>query len=232
MIYPCNYIFVSQLYKKTHKGIDIGRITNVSPINPSILAVERGTVYKKLKQNLGGNVLIIKHNISGSIFYSMYGHLKSFKVDVGDTVIKGQEIGFMGNTGKKVKKVNGKVVYKDGKKVYVAVGTHLHFGLYKGEYNHDCLVNPIKYLFLTNGARTSKSVKNIAGLMHYGETRNVSTKCNIRTSPFYNNGNKTGNTLKKGEASQIYGYDKNDGYEWFKIAQNDSLWSCAKYLKK
>ena len=64
----------------------------------NILAVESGTV--EVATNLGstsfGKYVIIKHN---SGYRSLYAHLASYNVSVGQTVTKGQKIGVMGTTG-------------------------------------------------------------------------------------------------------------------------------------
>lgn len=77
-----------------------------------------------------------------------YLHLKegSIQVKKGDTVIKGQRIGFMGNTG---------YIIKNGKKK--RVGTHLHVAVvYKGKF-----VNPLPYLEGTKKFTDEKPVNKI-----------------------------------------------------------------------
>ena len=64
----------------------------------NILAVESGTV--ETATNLGstsfGKYVVIKH---ASGYRSLYAHLASYNVSVGQTVTKGQKIGVMGTTG-------------------------------------------------------------------------------------------------------------------------------------
>lgn len=46
-----------------------------------------------------GKFVSIKHEIDGKTYYSVYAHLDSISVNVGDKVAQGQEIGKSGNTG-------------------------------------------------------------------------------------------------------------------------------------
>ena len=74
-----------------------------------VVAIEAGTVItvKNLGSKSFGKYVEIKH-ANGKV--SLYAHLKSYNVSVGDKVSKGQKIGVMGNTGN-------------------SSGTHLHFEL-------------------------------------------------------------------------------------------------------
>lgn len=46
-----------------------------------------------------GNFACIRHSINGKTYYTRYAHLMQLFVKVGDKVVKGQEIGYMGSTG-------------------------------------------------------------------------------------------------------------------------------------
>lgn len=98
-----------------HTGIDI--VKKPSQLD-TIVAIQSGkviTVVNKYKgRNLGGgygNYVVIQH---GNGFTTKYCHMKynSIKVAIGDIVKKGQEIGYMGNTG-------------------YTFGAHLHFEVLK-----------------------------------------------------------------------------------------------------
>ena len=90
---------------KMHKGIDIAR-----PSNRTIKAADNGVVVFAGWDSGGyGNKIIIDHRNG---FRTLYAHMSSLKVSVGQTVSKGSAIGIMGATGD-------------------ATGVHLHFEVYK-----------------------------------------------------------------------------------------------------
>ncbi|MFA9458337.1 peptidoglycan DD-metalloendopeptidase family protein [Halalkalibacter sp. AB-rgal2] len=98
-----------------HRGIDIAR-----PSNYDILAADNGTVTQASSQGGYGNVVRIDHNNGVE---TMYAHLDSIDVSVGQTVSKGQKIGVMGQTGN-------------------STGIHLHFEVYED----GSLRDPMDYL--------------------------------------------------------------------------------------
>lgn len=101
---------------KYHKGIDIAR-----PSNRSIKAADNGIVVEAGYNNGGyGNKVVINHNNG---MKTVYAHLDSISVKVGEVVEAGSAIGMMGSTGN-------------------STGVHLHFEVYK----NDSLVNPLDYL--------------------------------------------------------------------------------------
>ncbi|WCR25845.1 peptidoglycan DD-metalloendopeptidase family protein [Paenibacillus thiaminolyticus] len=99
---------------RTHKGIDL-----VSS-DRSIMAADEGVVVFAGQKSGYGNAIIVDHNNG---YKTLYGHLNSIGVNVGDIVEKGQDIGVMGNTGN-------------------STGTHLHFEIHV----NDEVQNPLKYL--------------------------------------------------------------------------------------
>lgn len=106
---------MGQRWGATHRGIDIAR-----PSNYNILASDNGVVVAAGFSGSYGNRIVINHNNS---YTTLYGHLSSIKVSVGQVVEKGSVIGIMGSTGN-------------------STGTHLHFEVEKnGE-----LVNPLSYV--------------------------------------------------------------------------------------
>ncbi|KAB8136833.1 M23 family metallopeptidase [Gracilibacillus oryzae] len=95
-----------------HKGIDIAR-----PSGRSILAADNGTVVEAGYNSGGyGNKIVIDHNNG---YRTVYAHMSSISVSVGQTVEKGSTIGVMGSTGN-------------------STGVHLHFEVHK----NGSLVNP------------------------------------------------------------------------------------------
>ncbi|MBR6404348.1 MAG: peptidoglycan DD-metalloendopeptidase family protein [Eubacterium sp.] len=97
-----------------HKGMDIGCNTGAN-----IVAAADGKVIHVGYMDINGNTIVIDH---GSNISTVYAHLSGFAVNAGDTVQRGQTIGYAGSTG-------------------VSTGPHLHFAVREnGEY-----VNPLKY---------------------------------------------------------------------------------------
>jgi len=102
-------------YYRNHDGIDIGL-----KAYPNIYAAGAGKVVETGRNSGHGNYVIIDH---GNGFKSLYAHLSSYSVKVGDWVKKGQKIAKMGNTG-------------------TSTGTHLHFEIHV----NGVPTNPTKYL--------------------------------------------------------------------------------------
>lgn len=99
---------------RLHKGIDIAR-----PSSLTIKAADNGKVVYAGYDGGYGNKVIINHNNG---MKTVYAHLKSISVSVGQTVSKGQKIGIMGSTGN-------------------STGVHLHFEVYE----NGRLKNPLDY---------------------------------------------------------------------------------------
>ena len=100
--------------RQTHLGFDLARVVR-SPIQ----AGNRGKVAHAGPLGIYGNTVIIDHGMG---VQSLYAHLSSIGVNVGDMVEKAQEIGKSGMTG-------------------MAQGDHLHFTqLVNGQ-----MVNPVEW---------------------------------------------------------------------------------------
>lgn len=109
--------------KELHAGLDIAGTGYGSPIYAS----NNGTIesIKSEKWNYG-NSIIINHNNG---YWTNYGHMSRFAsgLKVGDTVARGQVIGYMGHSG-------------------AATGTHLHFEIRVGSNRYANVTNPLPYL--------------------------------------------------------------------------------------
>jgi murein DD-endopeptidase MepM/ murein hydrolase activator NlpD len=103
-----------EIDQQVHLGYDLAVTSNV-PVE----AANAGTIVHASYLGIYGNCIIIDHGLG---VQSLYGHLSSFAVKVGDTVEKGQVIGHSGATG-------------------MAGGDHLHFTmLVDGQ-----MVNPVEW---------------------------------------------------------------------------------------
>lgn len=98
---------------RMHKGIDIAG-------SGSIWAADNGRVVQAGWNGNYGYSVTIDH---GNGIRTLYGHLRSISVSVGQTVEKGQKIGVMGSTGD-------------------STGVHLHFEVIQNGVTK----NPIRYL--------------------------------------------------------------------------------------
>ncbi|AET58216.1 peptidoglycan DD-metalloendopeptidase family protein [Paenibacillus terrae] len=98
---------------RMHEGVDLVG-------SPDIHASDEGVVTFAGQQNGYGNVIMIDHRNG---YQTVYGHLSSIGVHVGQVVQQGESIGVMGNTGR-------------------STGTHLHFEIRKDNTAR----NPMTYL--------------------------------------------------------------------------------------
>ncbi len=114
-----------------HKGTDIAKSGGCN-----VVAAQTGKVIVASGNgayNGGyGNYVIIDHGTKAGVRYTtVYAHLKSVSVKKGDTVVKGQKIGYMGSTG-------------------WSTGTHLHFEIRKNNVQ----INAMQYFPELKGIAT------------------------------------------------------------------------------
>lgn len=101
-------------YVRPHNGLDF-----TAPPGSPIYATGDGQVGVAQYSESLGNMVFIDHGFG---FQTRYGHMTKFVVTAGETVKRGQIIGYVGNTG-------------------LSVAAHLHYEvLYKGDY-----INPINF---------------------------------------------------------------------------------------
>lgn len=115
-----------QRWGRLHSGIDIGKGGRATV---PIVAAASGTVIKANYDRSYGNVVMITHVINGQVMTTVYGHFESLSVSNGQSVTKGQLLGYMGNTGN-------------------STGPHLHFEIHHGPWNgsRSNSVNPLRYV--------------------------------------------------------------------------------------
>jgi len=110
---------IDPVYKvnKFHRGVDFS-----APQGTTVYAPGDGKVISVKRSRRGyGNQIQIDHGFG---YITFYAHLKEFKVKKGELVKRGQEIAYIGNTGK-------------------STAPHLHYEVRKD----DRAINPIYYFF-------------------------------------------------------------------------------------
>ncbi len=90
---------------KSHTGLDIG-----AGYGASIVAADGGTVSYAGEKGGYGNCVMINH---GNGYVTLYGHMSSISVSSGQSVSKGDTIGYVGSSG-------------------IATGPHCHFEVFSG----------------------------------------------------------------------------------------------------
>lgn len=113
---------------RLHAGIDVGASGRT---DVPIIAAADGEVMRAEYTGGWGNTIVIRHEVDGKRIETLYAHLSSYGVGVGQEVKKGEFIGIMGNTGN-------------------STGPHLHFEFHIGGVNWDSVtantVNPALYV--------------------------------------------------------------------------------------
>ncbi|MBS8266597.1 hypothetical protein DYI25_19420 [Mesobacillus boroniphilus] len=99
---------------RLHAGIDIA---DESP-DTEVVAAASGTVIRSYYSASYGNTVLITHKINGKTFTTLYAHLDKSIVTTGQSISKGEMLGYMGNTG-------------DSR------GKHLHFEIHEGQWNYE-----------------------------------------------------------------------------------------------
>ena len=98
-----------------HPAIDVS-----TSIGQPVYATATGQVVSAAKNGAYGNLIEINH---GFELLTRYGHLSSFAVSAGDTVLRGDVIGYVGATGR-------------------ATGSHVHYEIWSGSGT----INPMRLL--------------------------------------------------------------------------------------
>lgn len=107
--------------REFHQGLDIKTRAGVP-----VIAAADGTVVQVGKQGYLGNTIELSHEVSG--YKTLYAHLQGYAegLEVNQEVVRGQIIGYVGNTGR-------------------STGAHLHYGIYDME--KEKWLNPTLFIF-------------------------------------------------------------------------------------
>ncbi|PQJ79596.1 M23 family metallopeptidase [Polaribacter porphyrae] len=101
---------------KFHKGMDF-----TAPKGTPVYASGNGKIHRAQRSSTFGNVIYIDHNYG---YKTIYAHLSKMVVKRGESVKRGDLIGYVGNTG-------------------LSVASHLHYEVHK----NDRAVNPINFYY-------------------------------------------------------------------------------------
>ena len=133
-VYKITAAFADKEYKATigmvHTGVDVGVATG-----NKVVAMDSGKVVVcTYNYNGYGLYIVIDHGIGsdGYKYMTLYGHLSSATVKVGQVVAKGQQIALSGNSG-------------------FSTGPHLHFEIDKAKNGKMISIDPMQY-FADSGA--------------------------------------------------------------------------------
>ncbi len=108
--------YITQKSWHCHHAVDIAN----SEGTPVYAADSGYVVVAGWRESGYGNTVIINH---GNGFQTLYAHLSAISVSAGQSVVKGQRVGLMGNTG-------------------YSTGPHLHFEIREGSK----LCNPLEFV--------------------------------------------------------------------------------------
>lgn len=123
--------------REWHQGCDLASAGNVP-----IYAAADGVVSRVGALSTYGNVVMIKHVINNKQYETNHAHLKSWCVEIGQKVKKGQRIGIMGATGR-------------------SYGIHLHFEIHQPSYapSQPYAKNPMDFIQLNTCVPLGSSQK-------------------------------------------------------------------------
>ena len=138
------------VYTRFHEGMDIRplqRDEKGEPIDP-VRAIAAGVV---VHANLVaghsnyGRYVVVEHRWGGCNYYSLYGHLNTIQVNVGQRVQQREQLGVMGHTGTGLDRVRAHLHLE----LNLLLSTHFeswHDSLFKNDPNQNGLYNGINLM--------------------------------------------------------------------------------------
>ena len=189
---------ITRGYSLLHRGVDIGWKGGendyvLAHSDGKVVFLQKGQKHNtKAKGNASyGNCIKIKHDNG---YYTLYAHLEYTSVRKGQRVVKGQSIGYMGQSGK-------------------AFGTHLHFEV---RNTKDVRINPTSYI----NADLPNNSNNVTSLYQVYDNKKKAWLPNVKIgSSDYagNKGNPIGGVYIDNATYRVH--DKNKG-KWLPWVTN------------
>lgn len=156
LLYPAGIRLTSkkgQRGSEYHLGIDLAGSYNgdwnIYPVYP-------GKVTMAKYSTSFGNVIVVRHDVNGTVLYSLYGHLKVMNVKTGDEVGYNTSLGIMGNTGT------------------ASRGVHLHLEIHDANFVYGgsaqrkkTVLTPTDFLYCTANERLSNEPQSTKKCMDY-----------------------------------------------------------------
>ncbi len=117
------------IYARFHEGIDIKPVRRTDSGEPldEVRSISDGVVVYANRVSLQssyGLYVVVEHWWNGSPYYSLYAHLKTISVRVGDHLRRGEPLGLLGYTGRGINRRRAHV--------------HLEVGLLLNKYFQSC----------------------------------------------------------------------------------------------
>ena len=138
--YPVNFIGIKTFYSQSHQAIDLGWHDKE---HEEIYACADGKVTNIWQdEDFGGGLSL--HIDYDNGFGSDFKHLNETIVKVGDRVVQGQHVAYMGNSG------------------WACYGTHLHLNCYLNGRR----VNPLEYIYVYPNQEVSEEDKDCVLYYH------------------------------------------------------------------
>lgn len=189
---------ITRGYSLLHRGVDIGWKGGENDFvlahsDGKVVFLQKGQKHNtKAKGNASyGNCVKIKHDNG---YYTLYAHLEYTSVRKGQRVVKGQSIGYIGQTGK-------------------AYGKHLHFEV---RNTKDVRINPTSYI----NADLPNNSNNVTSLYQVYDNKKKAWLPNVKVgSSDYagNKGNSIGGVYIDNATYRVH--DKNKG-KWLPWVTN------------
>ena len=223
---PCDDSHITQLFKTSHRAIDLGWLGDYGPNRP-VKAWKSGVVVATGTDSAGGVYVVLKHEDVDCVWITRYWHFVKGSVVVkkGQQVKQGDKLGIRGNTG-------------------ISSGVHLHFEIWKCPKGYsykssDCAkyaVDPMLYTYLFDGQvmlgskklETKPKVTIVERNTSVWQVEVIANKLRIRT------GASLSADILCYAAKGIYNVmnsQEADGHLWYQIteeywiATNESTWT-------